>query len=347
MDNLLLPYLNAENESERQQCLDDLLLVHAGPIVRKIMRRRLGFYVNSRGVNKLDQDAQDIYQEAITKVAQLLYDLRTSSSSSDIANFGQYVTRIAANVCVDFIRTKSPARTRLKDSLRDLFKRHKELVAWEFEGEILCGFAVWRNSARTFFSDPQSLEFNAKLEAFRAARFPHEDLTTAPLTQLLAELFDWIGGPVELDLLVGMLAILQDLREQPIESLDDERKLSWQTDFIVSAASSDSLVRAKELLGHLWQEVKKLPPEQRDAYCFRFEDDDGQDFFTLLLSYRIATLRELATEFDRPAEEIILLSARMPMDTDALVAELKTHRENVYKWRFRAIHRIRTELSSA
>ncbi len=59
MDQLLLPYLQASNESERQQHLDELLLVHAAPIVRQALRQRLGFYVDQRGLNPHNQDAQD------------------------------------------------------------------------------------------------------------------------------------------------------------------------------------------------------------------------------------------------------------------------------------------------
>src|SRR5260370_23484113 len=132
MDQLLLSYLEATTESERQERLDELLLVHASPIVRKILRRRLGFFVNSQGVNEHKQDAEDLYQEAMTKNAQMLHDLKTSPTKTDIESFGQYVARVAANVCVDYLRKKSPARTRLKYNLWDIFKRHKELAVWEY-----------------------------------------------------------------------------------------------------------------------------------------------------------------------------------------------------------------------
>ena len=344
MDNLLSPYLNATSESEQRDTLDELLLVHAAPAVRLVLRRRLGFYVvrpeRIPTVTKLR-----IFIRKQCKIMQILHDIKSSPSTTDIASFEHYVARIAANVCIDYLRTKSPARTRLKDSLRDLFRRHKELVAWEHEGEILCGFAVWRDTGKTFFSEQlSSTTIDARMESFKTARFPHEDVKKAPLSQVLGEVFDWIGGPVEIDALVKMMVVLIELRDQPAQSLDDDAKSISEPHFLVSFSSSDSELRAKELLTRLWQALTKLPREQRDAFCFRFEDDSGQDLFTLLLGRNVVTLRELSREFRRPVEEIVLLSARMPMDTRAIAAELNASRDNIYKWRYRAIRRLKEEL---
>jgi hypothetical protein len=64
MDNVLAPYLNAQDERERQQQLDELLTLRAAPLIRNVLRRRLGFYVSAQGVNEYNQDAEDLYQEA-------------------------------------------------------------------------------------------------------------------------------------------------------------------------------------------------------------------------------------------------------------------------------------------
>jgi uncharacterized membrane protein YdbT with pleckstrin-like domain len=78
MDNLLPPYLNANNEPERQQRLDELLKVRAAPIVRQILRRRLGFYVSSQGINEQNQDAEDLYHEPMMRIVQVLHELQTA-----------------------------------------------------------------------------------------------------------------------------------------------------------------------------------------------------------------------------------------------------------------------------
>src|SRR5713226_4375014 len=124
MDHVLLPYLQATEESEKEQRLEELLLFHAAPEIRFTLRQRLGFHVSQRGVNPHNEDAEDLYQEIITKTVQILRGLNSAKSSasseSKIENFKQYVGRIATNVCINFIRGRSAARWRLKNNLRDV-----------------------------------------------------------------------------------------------------------------------------------------------------------------------------------------------------------------------------------
>ena len=67
MDNVLAPYLTAGDERERQQHLNELLTLRAAPLIRQVLRRRLGFYVSAQGTNENNQDAEDLYQEAMTR----------------------------------------------------------------------------------------------------------------------------------------------------------------------------------------------------------------------------------------------------------------------------------------
>jgi RNA polymerase sigma factor (sigma-70 family) len=343
MDNVLVPYLTAEDARERQQHLDEIVMLRAAPLIRQVLRRRLGFYVNAQGINEKNQDAEDLYQEAMTRVVQVLTQLQASPTSIDIENFERYVSRVASNICMDFLREKSPARTRLKDSLRDLFRRQGNLVSWEYDGEILCGFAEWRNTGKSTFSDQDSGDVETRLETFQSARFPDEDVRLAPLPQILAELFDWIGGPVQIDVMVRMVAYLLDLKEQHMDSLDDQARRS-ETYFPAHIQTGETHVQANELLARLWQAVTQLPPEQRDAFAFGFEDQAGQDFFTVLLGAGIVTWNELAKGMARSVEDIARLRLSMPMDGVTAADELGVSRQNVWKWRYRAIRTLKAEL---
>jgi RNA polymerase sigma factor (sigma-70 family) len=343
MDNVLVAYLTAEDEQERQQQLDEIVLFRAAPLIRQVLRRRLGFYVNAQGVNEKNQDAEDLYQEAMTRVLQVLNQLQASPTTTDIENFERYVSRVASNICMDFLREKSPARTRLKDSLRDQFRRQGNLVSWEYDGEILCGFAEWRNTGKSTFSDQDSGDVETRLETFESARFPDEDVRLAPLPQILAELFDWIGGPVQIDVLVRMFAYLLDLKEQHMDSLDEQARRS-DTYFPANILTGETLVQVNELLAALWQAVTQLPPEQRDAFAFGFEDQAGQDFFTVLLAAGIVTWNELAKGMARSVENIARLRLSMPMDGMTAADELGVSRQKVWKWRHKALRTLKTEL---
>ena len=343
MDSVLQPYLTADDDRGRQQRLNELLTVHAAPLIRHGLRQRLGFYVSAQGVNGNNQDAEDLYQESMTRVVQVLHQLNTASGI-EIDNFNLYVSRIASNTCTDFLRAKSPARTRLKDGLRHLLKRHKDLVSWEHDGEILCGFASWRNTGKSAFSDQPLQDLETKLESFQSLHFSDEDVRFAPVSQIAAELFYWIGGPVEIDVLVRMIAYLLDIQDEQIESLDDPSPTKREANFVSSTRSDESHVEANELLVRLWQAVIQLPAEQRDAFALSFEDEAGEDLFTMLRAAEIVNWDEIAQGMGRSVPEVVRLRARMPLDGASVAEELRASRENVYKWRFRAIRRLKTEL---
>jgi RNA polymerase sigma factor (sigma-70 family) len=343
MDNLLVPYLTADDDGDRQHYLQEILTVHAAPLIRQVLRRRLGFYVSAQGVNENNQDAEDLYQEAMTRVVQVLTQLQ-SSSGADIANFELYVSRVASNICIDFLRAKSPAHTRIKYSLRDLLKRDKDLASWEHDGEILCGFAPWRKTGKSAFSDQPFQDLETKLNSFQSVHFADEDVRLAPVSQIVAELFYWIGGPVEIDGLVRMIAYLLDIQDEQIESVDDQSPARWGAYFVYSSRSGESHVEANELLARLWRAVIQLPAQQRDAFALSFEDEAGQDLFTVLRAAEIVTWDELAQGMGRSVQEVVQLRVRMPMDGADVADELRASRENVYKWRFRAIKRLKVEL---
>jgi hypothetical protein len=210
--------------------------------------------------------------------------------------------------------------------------------------EILCGFATWRHTGKSTFSDQESRDIEIKLEAFKSARFADENVLVAPLSQIVAELFDWIGGPIEVDLLVRMVGYLLKIKDDRIESLTEQAEARWNANLSVNTESGESHVEAKELLAWLWRAVTRLPAEQRDAFAFRFEDPAGQGFFEVLVAARIVNWDELAQGMGRSVEEVARLSMRMPMDAATAADELGVLPAKVWKWRFRAIQRLKIEL---
>jgi len=64
----------------------------------------------------------------------------------------------------------------------------------------------------------------------------------------------------------------------------------------------------------------------------------------VLLEAEVVTFRELPQELDRSTETIVGLWSKMPMDDERIAAELKTTRGQVWKWRFRALQRLKKGL---
>jgi RNA polymerase sigma factor (sigma-70 family) len=343
MDAVLLPYLQTTDNSARQECLDELLLFHAAPVVRQNLRRSLGFYVSKAGKNHNSQDAEDLYQDVMTKIAQLLHDLRTSSPKTDIEDFRKYVARIASNACNDFLRTRSATRYRLKHNVRDIFSRHPDFAVWKVDDEIVGGFAAWQGGNRSPASERQLSEFKKDLDPFRTARFPNESIHQVPLTRIVAELLEWIDCPIGIDALTDIVALLLGV-ESASQSVSDDATIPSELRPVDDVLNAHSKLEAAALLERLWQVVKTLPAEQRDTFCFGFEDESGADLFSLLLESGIANLPQIARATERSLQELIRLRSQMPMDSTTIAAELNASRSQIIKWRFRAVRRLKEKL---
>jgi hypothetical protein len=87
-----------------------------------------------------------------------------------------------------------------------------------------------------------------------------------------------------------------------------------------------------------------LPPKQRDAFVLRFQDQAGRNLFTVLLTAGIVDFKGLAEGLGRSVPDIVHLWNQMPMNSETAATQLNTSRENIYKWRFRAIQRLKAEL---
>ena len=343
MDAILLPFLQSTEESERAQLLSDLIFVCAAPLIRHTLRQRLGFYVNQRGINPQNHDAEDLYQDVIAKLVQLLNDPQLKSGKIEIKNFRQYVTRVTTNACNDYLRAKSPARSRLKNNLRDLLDRHQDFAVWKTENETLCGFAEWRNKTKSSTSQKLLVELIERPGVFQSAKFSREDIRQATLNKIVIEVFKWVNSPIEVDALVNLLTVLLDIKDHPVESLDDETVYLSQR-LIDATVHCGSRLELRDILQRLWVEVKLLPPNQRDTFCLSFEDESGDDLFSLLLSTEIVTLQQLAQELDRSLEQLMSLWQQMPMDNASIANELNATRPQVNKWRFRALRQLEKAL---
>jgi RNA polymerase sigma factor (sigma-70 family) len=346
MDSVLLPYLQATEGSERQRCLDELLLLHAAPVVRKVLRFKLGFHVSQRGTNRDNHEAEDLYQEALTKIVQTVHDLRTSSRPTEIEDLRRYVSSIAINACVDFLRVKSPAKYRLKHNVRDIFSRHPDFAVWKVENEIVGGFAAWRGAGRLPASERQARELENDLDTFRSARFANEDIHRVPLTRIVAEVLQWIDRPIRIDDLTAIVAFFLQVKDRPRDAISLDEGFVSEFALAEKTIIAESALAAKELLGRVWQILRQMPAAQRDTYCFSFEDAAGADLVSLLLETGIADVPQIAQALGRSVADINRLRSQMPMDYMGVATELNATRSQVTQWRFRAIQRLKKELGS-
>jgi RNA polymerase sigma factor (sigma-70 family) len=335
MDQLLLPYLQANSDSDRDQQLQEILSTYAVPEVRITLRRRLSFFVDSHGKSPHNKDAEDLFQEIMTKIVQALHDLTEPSSNAVIEDLQEYIGRITANCCNDVLRKQSPTRTRLKYNLRFLLTHHEDFAVWKAAGLTLTGIAEWRNERVAPAQSMVSVD-SQELASFKSSTWPTENLKQVPLTLIVREVFRWLSRPVEIDELVSIVAAIQNIRDLPTVALHE----NLPTDI----SDAQALLEGKDVLRTLWRALRELSAEQRDVFCFGFEDERGRDLFTVLLETETVTFRELTEELARPTDDVVRLWSKMPMDNKAIAEELKIPRGRVYQLRCRALEKLKKGL---
>jgi RNA polymerase sigma factor (sigma-70 family) len=295
----------------------------------------LSFFVDAHGKSPHNQDAEDIFQEIMTKIVQALHDLTEPSSNAAIEDLHEYIARITANCCNDVLRTKSPSRTRLKYNLRFLLTHHEHFAVWKSASVTLAGFAEWRNERVSPAQLIGSVDSD-ELATFRSARWPDENMKQVPLIRIVGEVFRWFSSPVEIDELVNIVAALQNVKDLPTVVLHE----NVPTD----SSSAQARLEGKDVLRLLWRALREMSREQRDVFCFGFEDEKGRDLFTVLLETETVTFRELTQELGRPTDDVVRLWSKMPMDNKAIAEELNVTRGRVYQHRSRALEKLKKGL---
>ena len=325
--------------------LDELILAHSAPLIRKVLRQRLSLYISHSGTNPNNPDAEDLYHEIIARLLQRLNDWIAHPDDHPINNYRNLVITITVNACNDYLRGKSPARARLKNSLRDLLLRHRDFKTWKGENrKQLCGFRSWNGQSNSSEASELIRQLLENPETFQFDQFPKGNIQSVPLPILVTEIFKWVGGPIEMDALAELLVLLLDVKEQPVESIEQSNETSGRQ-FEDSTIRNDLRLQGKETLKKLWDEIKQLPPEQRDVIRLSLEDENGNDLWSILVAADVITLPQLAADLGLSNEELMNLWEKTPMDSPTLANHLGTTRSQINKWRFRAMRRLRERMA--
>ena len=340
MDPLLLPLSEATETAQQQHQIRVLALTQAAPLTRQMMRKWLNFQINADGYDPYQQDAADLYQDILAKILQAINDQLRRGTLPEIEDFRQYVMRIATNACRDYQRRQSPARARFKNFLHNLLQNHPSFAIWRQEQETLCGYAAWREGGKSIQATHRLAGIADNPAALKAAQPSLGDFTQENLSQVVNAALNYVGGPVILDEFVSVLALLLNLKDLPADSLDD-RTVNWAAQLPDEKLRCDSRLEEQEVFQRLWRELRKLPPAQRDAFCFSFADHNGEDLLTLLLYAGGLDFEELARGLERSVEELQRLWERMPLDGLEMAELLQAPSPQVNKWRFRAAEKLR------
>ena len=310
IDVLLEPLLTEVSDVQADEILSQLITVHAEPVIKGVIRFKLR--LNSFRETQREE-ADDLYQEVVLQLLAQLQRFRKLPGSHPITDVRGMAAIIAHRTCARWMRRQFPERHALKNRLHYLLTRQRGFALWQDgEGKVLAGFAVWQQQLQSTRNLSDIEKLPTHIRALKSGK-------SQQLAELLASLFNYLGGPIEFDELVGGVAALQGISDQPIESLADDDDVTFEP----VAAETDPAWRTEKkfFLQRLWEELQQLPLNQRAALLLNLKDASGFGAITLFPATGIASLRQLATALEISPEALAKMWNDLPIE-DTRIAEL-------------------------
>ena len=310
IDVLLEPLLTEVSDDQADEILSQLITVHAEPVIKGVIRFKLR--LNSFRETQREE-ADDIHQDVVLQLLAQLQRFRKIPDNHPITDVRGMAAIIAHRTCARWMRRQFPERHALKNRLHYLLTRQRGFALWQDgEGKLLAGFAVWQKQPQTIRSLPEVEKLPAHIRSLKSDK-PQQ------LAELLASLFNYVGGPVEFDELVSGMAALQGISEQPLESLADDEDATFEA----AAPEPDPAwrIEKKFFLQRLWEELQQLPLNQRAALLLNLKDASGFAAITLFPATGAASVRQLAAALEIGVEELAQMWNDLPIE-DTRIAEL-------------------------
>jgi len=339
IDPLLEPLLSPANDEQAGDLLSQLITLHAEPVIKGIIRYKL--HLSSHHATG-QADASDIRQEAIVQLVAALQQLRERPDAHPVSDLRGLAAVIAHRACSRWMRQQSPERHAFKNRLYYLLTRQSGFALWRNKvNKMVAGFTVWqgRKDAATEerlkqLSDEETL--TAQIRLLNTGR-------RADWGAALAAIFDYLGGPVEFNKLVAALAALLQIKDQPIESTD---QIEDSDDFAASGRKPDAALQVEKriFLQRLWEEVRRLPLNQRVALLLNLRDPEGRGCIALFPAIGIATFRQLAEALDMSAEKLAEIWNELPLEDAKIAGLLQLTRQQVINARKSARERLARRL---
>ena len=335
IDQILISFLNEPDGDEADRKLAVLINTHAGPLIRSIIGSTVRFSSKSNTGQAADLD--DIYGEATMKLVIGLRRLRSGRQSSRIDNFRNYIAVTAYNCCHGYLRRKYPARTRLKGRIQYVLRHQNGFDVWEGPASgSACGYAVWRDQGRSVD--------HRRVEKVRDKRDRYAVLAASgvpdSLPLLLKTVFDAVGGPVDVDELVSLVADISGISDGEIQLTEEVAHSSCWESLADVPKAQDTVLESEVGLTTLWNEIRQLPSRQRTALLLGLDDRHGRDAITLLTNARVASLRHIADALEIGVQELAALANALPLDDATIAGKLGLTRQQVINLRKAARERL-------
>jgi hypothetical protein len=342
-DAVLRLFVRTGDAVDSERLLSELITAHAAPVISKIVRYK------TRGDSR-EADAEDIRSEVVLQLIGRLQRLRASDNDGNsIADFNSYVAVSTYNACDRYLSRKYPNRRRLKNGLRYLLTHRAGFNCWQDErGNFVGGFARWQFGSE---NRPAEADANLKLQQLRedSGAFARAGKVSPAWNdqkqayELLNAIFEWTNAPIDLDLLVAVVAEWWNITDEIVE-LDSafDRENEKNTGVQMADARADVTIETERrvYLQMLWEEIIALPPRQRAAVLLNLRDETGRGVIDLWLITGVATVEKIAAALETTREAFAALWNDLPLDDNQIAARLNLTRQQIINLRKSARERL-------
>lgn len=305
-NDLLRSYLQIESNEESERLFEQLL-ARATPLIEKTLGRRFRVSITA-GRAPQSPDAEDRYSETCLLLVEKLRKLRLNPAESPVRDFQSYVETIAENAFRNYLREDHRELRSLKDALRYLLSgrtKQKAFALWRGEtGRLIGGFAPWKDEGRAFTRTRAYQQLLDDPREFAHAKLPREDVQSMGRAQLLEAILRGVGGPVELDDLVKVIAVLQEAKatttRSGVSGLPDEDYVDPVEEFPATTPTPLESLQSKSDLQLIWEDLRRLTLEQRRVLLLQAQ----HDVIEILLRAGVARIQDIAALLELPVEEV-------------------------------------------
>lgn len=334
-DRLLDQFAREINEERAASILSVLISEHVEPVVDSVLMTAPGGLISETGC-----DREDLKSEVVIKLLGKLKQYRAGPAPEPIDRFLGYVAVVAYNALNNYLRSKYPERSRLKNSIRYVLKHKEGLAIWDRGARLwLCGLERWRGTTKPPLPTGKlaGLCDDLARRGAAAGKDPHR---RSP-ARLLATVFELADRPVELDDLVNVAATVWGIEDR------DSRvncRTSARCDVYESLASEtalqDDVIEARLNVSLLWQEVRQLPQRQAMALLLALKDSRGVDAVSLLGNARVASVGEVAAAIGLEPRQLAGMWDELPMGDSTIASHLGITAQQVANLRKSARKRL-------
>jgi hypothetical protein len=313
-------------EDDPDSLLETLLVDCAQPILKRVVRSRLGSLYSPA-------DAADLTSEAMLELLGRLRAMRAGNGPAAEYPFDALAAGVGANTVHRFFARRFPERNRLRKRLRYVMETNARLRLWtDAEGAAICGLA---GAAQ----DGQPLADAADMERC-AAQMRKQPLPAHPLTPLAVAILRALERPVDLSRLTSLVAdIVGGLREPSWVSPSAYRGEEVPGMPLDPAPSAAAQLELRQRLERLWPEILNLTARHRNALLLSARGPSGAAAW-LLVDLGLASFREMAEALETTPEALAGLWNRLPLDDLEIAARLGLGRQQVINLRCTARERL-------